>query len=49
MRRVGGGMGKRSEWWCEDVRAAVAEKRHANGVGMACGMSYHCRGKMADC
>ena len=32
MRRVGGGVRKGSEWWCEDVRKAVAEKRQAYEV-----------------
>ena len=29
MRRVGGGVRKGSEWWCEEARVAVAEKRYA--------------------
>ncbi|KAK7907805.1 hypothetical protein WMY93_016417 [Mugilogobius chulae] len=32
MRRVGGGVRKGSEWWCEDVRLAVTEKRRAYEV-----------------
>ena len=32
MRRAGGEVRKESEWWCDDVRLAVAEKRHAHGV-----------------
>ncbi|KAK7945076.1 hypothetical protein WMY93_000804 [Mugilogobius chulae] len=33
MRRVGGGVRKGSEWWCEDVRLAVTEKRRAYEYG----------------
>ena len=29
MRKVGGGLRKGSEWWCEEVKLAVAEKRQA--------------------
>uniref|UniRef100_A0A8C8DHP6 ribonuclease H n=1 Tax=Oryzias sinensis TaxID=183150 RepID=A0A8C8DHP6_9TELE len=32
VRHVGGGLRKGSEWWCEDVRLAVAEKRCAYEV-----------------
>lgn len=32
MRRVGGGIRKGSEWWCEEVRMVVAEKRRAYEV-----------------
>ena len=32
MRRVGGEVRKGSEWWCEAVRLAVAEKGHAHKV-----------------
>ncbi|KAK7913713.1 hypothetical protein WMY93_013924 [Mugilogobius chulae] len=32
VRRVGGGVRKVSEWWCEDVRLAVTEKRRAYEV-----------------
>ena len=32
MRKVGGGVRKGSEWFCEAVRVAVAEKWYAHGV-----------------
>ena len=32
MRKVGGGVRKGSEWWCEGVRLAVTKKRHVHGV-----------------
>ena len=30
MRRVGGGVRKRSEWWYEAIMVTVAEKRHVH-------------------
>jgi len=32
VRRCGGGVRKGSEWWCEEVSAAIAEKRCAYEV-----------------
>ena len=32
MRKVGGGVRKGSEWWCEEVKVAVEEKKRAHGV-----------------
>ena len=32
MRRVGGGIRKGSEWWCDEVRIAVEEKKKAHGI-----------------
>ena len=32
VRRLRGGVGKDSEWWCENLSVAVAEKRRAHGV-----------------
>ena len=32
MRRVGGRLTKRSQWWCKAVKLAAAEKMHAHGL-----------------